>query len=321
VSAQPLVSILTPVYNAEQYLAQCIESVLAQTYGHWEYVIVDNCSTDMSLAIAQDYMRRDGRIRVLQNTRFLTALQNQNHALRQIAPNSTYCKIVHADDWLFPRCLEEMVRVAEAYPSVGIVSAYRLDGTRVNLDGLPYPSTFISGREICRRTLLGEIYVFGSPSSLLLRSELVRARDPFYLEDRPWADTRVCFEILQHYDFGFVHQVLTFTRRHKEAVSSLAVKLNTYSVAAVDLLTTYGPIYLSPGEQQRCLHGALRAYYRFLAASAIRGRGRAFWQYHRDMMRTIGHPLNPARLVLGLADLFLAGAAMPIRRIERMWTQ
>ena len=44
---QPLVSVITPVYNGEKHLAECVESVLAQTYQHWKYVIVDNCSSDL----------------------------------------------------------------------------------------------------------------------------------------------------------------------------------------------------------------------------------------------------------------------------------
>ncbi len=49
---QPLVGVVTPVYNGEDFLAQCIESVLGQTYEHYEYFIVNNCSTDRSLEIA-----------------------------------------------------------------------------------------------------------------------------------------------------------------------------------------------------------------------------------------------------------------------------
>ena len=44
--AQPRVSVVTPVYNGERHLAECVESVLGQTFRDWEYVIVDNCSTD-----------------------------------------------------------------------------------------------------------------------------------------------------------------------------------------------------------------------------------------------------------------------------------
>ena len=45
---QPLVSVITPFYNTGQYIGECIESVLAQTYSHWEYILVNNQSTDSS---------------------------------------------------------------------------------------------------------------------------------------------------------------------------------------------------------------------------------------------------------------------------------
>ena len=68
---QPLVSILTPVYNGADYLAECIESVLQQTYQNYEYIIVNNCSTDGTLQIALDYALKDKRIRVLNNEKFV----------------------------------------------------------------------------------------------------------------------------------------------------------------------------------------------------------------------------------------------------------
>ena len=51
---QPLVSVLTPVYNGEPYLGECIESVLNQTYQNFEYIIVNNCSKDRTLEIARE---------------------------------------------------------------------------------------------------------------------------------------------------------------------------------------------------------------------------------------------------------------------------
>src|SRR6266853_4979230 len=116
---EPLVSVVTPVYNGESYLRECIESVLTQTYTRWEYVIVNNCSTDRTLEIAQEYAARNPRIRVHSNQRFASVIENHNISLRQISPQSKYCKVVFADDWLFPNCLMEMVKVAELYASVG----------------------------------------------------------------------------------------------------------------------------------------------------------------------------------------------------------
>ena len=126
----PLVSIVTPVYNNADDLPECIESVLAQTYQNWDYTIVNNCSTDGSGEIARRYASKYPRIRVLDNKQFLRVIRNHNHALRQISPESKYCKMVFADDWIFPRCIEEMVAVAEENPSVGIVGAGGLESSQ-----------------------------------------------------------------------------------------------------------------------------------------------------------------------------------------------
>jgi glycosyltransferase involved in cell wall biosynthesis len=205
---EPLVSVITPVYNGERFLSECLESVRAQTYSNFEHIIVNNCSTDSTLEIAQDYASRDPRIRIHNNNAFVTALENHNIALKLISPESKYVKIVQADDLIFPECIARMVAVALEYPSVGLVSAYRLEGNEVTLDGLTYPSPFLTGAEISRQTLLTDLYVFGSPTSLLMRSDLVRSRPVFYDEASfaLEADRAVCYDILKTSDFGFVHR-------------------------------------------------------------------------------------------------------------------
>lgn len=62
------VSIITPLYNCSDYLEQTIQSVISQTYQDWEMIMVDDCSTDNSLEIAQRYADEDSRIKVLRVT-------------------------------------------------------------------------------------------------------------------------------------------------------------------------------------------------------------------------------------------------------------
>src|SRR5262249_10035470 len=136
--AIPLVSVLTPVHNGEAFLAECVESVLRQTHSEWEYVIVDNSSDDDTEAIARRYSEADRRIRYERYDELVGPIDNHNRAFQAMSAQSTYCKVVQADDWISPDCLERMVGVAETNPSVGIVGAYRLRGEAVDLVGVPY---------------------------------------------------------------------------------------------------------------------------------------------------------------------------------------
>ena len=302
-SKEPLVSVVTPVYNGEKYLRECIESVIAQTYQLWEYVIVNNCSTDRTLEIAQSYARKEPRIRIHQNRRLVGRIGNHNIAMRQISVASKYCKVLHADDWLFPECIMRMVELAEANPSVGIVGAYGLDGVRVRWDGLPYPSTVTVGRELCRQILKGGLYVFGSPTSILLRSDLVRGRDDFYPNtddfESLYADQEACYDILRNSDFGFVHQVLTYSRIHEESVTSSAAMtgLNHDLPEQLNILRKYGPAYLSEREYEARLKLLTDRYYSFLGQSLLYMKGKQFWDFHRIALNYMGHPLSKFRLL------------------------
>jgi len=296
VVSQPLVSVLTPVHNGEQYLRECIESVLAQTYANWDYTIVNNCSTDRTLEIAQQYAARNPRIRIHNNDVFVRVIENHNNAFRQISPASKYCKVVAADDWLFPECLERMVRLAEEHPTVAIVGAYQIRGTGVASPGLPYPKTVTSGREICRRQLLGGPYIFGAPTTVLFRSDIVRARDAFYNESNLHADDEACLEFLEQADFGFVHQILTYRRVQEGSMTSFSERFNTYVPGLLHLLVKFGPTYLTEDERSTRIREVLRDYYRSLARSVFARRDAAFWQYHRTKLTELGYPMSRARI-------------------------
>jgi len=288
-SNPPLVSVVTPAYNEEKYLAECIESVLAQSYTRWDYLIVNNCSTDGTLAVAQKYAARDSRIRVITNSTLLPAVANFNHALRQISSASKYCKMVFADDWIYPECIGRMVTLMEKHPTIGISGAYGLQGEAVLWQGLPYPSDVVSGREICRQRLLGRPYVFGSATSILYRADLVRSRNPFYDESNVHAaDSETCFELLKGCDFGFVHQILTFSREREGSLLQMSRELNSSAADILHELVAYGPYYLSPDEYAECLDATVSKYYDFLASILPQRRGNGFWDYHKAKLKENG---------------------------------
>jgi glycosyltransferase involved in cell wall biosynthesis len=271
--------------------------VLSQTYDNWEYVIVNNCSTDHSLEIAKNYAKNDERIRTHNNAEFFDLINNWNHAVKQISPQSKYCKIVHADDWLFPECIERMVKVAELKPTISIVGSYVLKGDTIVGSGLPYPSTIVPGNELCRLTLLRKLYVFGSPTSLLIRSNLIGKQKAFYNENFLHADKEVCFKVLQNSDFGFVHEILSFTRLHDESQTvTVAKRYNTRKMENLGLLMKYGPIYFNRREYDKILKQKLRKYYRFLANNFFKSGAKSFLDDQRKGLLKMGYSLSTLKL-------------------------
>jgi len=293
---QPLVSVVTPAYNEEEHLSECIESVLAQTYTNWEYTIVNNCSKDKTLEIARRYAAIDPRIRVHDNERFLEMIPNHNTAVEQISPSSKYCKVVLADDWIFPRCLEEMVKVAEAYPSVGVVCAYEQYGRQVRIKGLPVEQNFVSGKEACRHFLLGKLFLFGSQTSVLYRADFIRSRNPFYLNDEMYADFEACFAVLGRSDLGFVHEILTFSRPRVGSIGAVSADLGAHYGSMLGMLFTYGRGCLTTEEFEECLGRKLADYYRFLGRRLFVERDPGFWSYHKRTFTRLGLDYSPIRI-------------------------
>jgi len=218
--------------------------------------------------------------------------------------------MVQADDWVFPDCVGKMVEIAEAHPRVGIVAAYQLEGACVALDGLPFPSAETSGREVCKLFFLKHMYMFGTPTSLLLRSELIQQDAPFYDEKyAPFEDADICFRLLQTWNFGFVHQVLTYSRLDDESIlarSRARGLLNLYRFSAV---VEHGPSFLTVEEYKRCLKDAEREYFLYLARCALRGRDREFWQVHREGLGSLNYVL----------DWWTLGKWIPRALLEKSW--
>jgi glycosyltransferase involved in cell wall biosynthesis len=121
-----LVSVITPAYNAAAFLAQTIESCLAQTYPHLEMLIVDDGSTDDTAAIVQRYCG-DDRIRFFQTPNRGTS-SARNVALSQARGSLIAC--LDSDDLWFPNYLERQLAILSTHPSADIVTA-----NSINLGG------------------------------------------------------------------------------------------------------------------------------------------------------------------------------------------
>lgn len=306
---EPLVSVVTPFHDTALYLSECIESVLSQDYPCFEYLLVDNWSRDGSGEIARRYAAQDRRLRIISPPEFLPQVQNYNFALSKISPQARYVKIVQADDWLFRGCVSEMVAVAESHPRVGIVASYALREHEILCRGLPYPSTVVPGREICRRQLLEGLFVFGTPTGVLYRAEVVRARDPFFCERSLHEDTEACYEILRDWDFGFVHQVLSFWRMQPGSITASALRFNPNALDGQIVACKYAADFLEGEELREARQRAASGFYSGLADAAFRLEGAAFWRYQRQGLARAGLRLDRLQLA---KHLLLRGADLAL---------
>lgn len=148
----PLISVIIPVYNAEPYLRRCLDSVLAQTYGRLDIILINDGSKDRSGFICDEYAKRDGRFRVLhQENRGQSAARN---AGLDIASGDCV-GFVDADDWIYPDMYETLVRLLEETGADIAQCRYVSGDWHPRTDSSPaYEIRMFEGVEILRATFL-----------------------------------------------------------------------------------------------------------------------------------------------------------------------
>ncbi len=106
-SKNPLVSIITPVYNSEAFLKQTIESVLIQTYTNWELILIDDCSTDCSVSIINNYSKKNNRVVLLTNNTNCGPAATRNVGINH--SSGEFVAFLDSDDWWLPNKLENQI--------------------------------------------------------------------------------------------------------------------------------------------------------------------------------------------------------------------
>lgn len=118
----PLVSVIMPVYNAKQYIKQAIESILNQTYQKFEFIIVDDASTDSTSKILKDFKKRDKRITLIKNKVNLGVTKSLNVAVARSLGD--YIIRMDADDWSYPDRFKFQVELMKKKPAVVVSGSY-----------------------------------------------------------------------------------------------------------------------------------------------------------------------------------------------------
>jgi hypothetical protein len=168
----PLVSVLLTAYNREAHISASIESVLAQTFGDFELLVVDDRSTDGTLEVVRSYEQLDPRVRVVANETNFGDYGNRNRAA-ELARGS-FLKYHDSDDLMYPHCLSVMVPMLQSEPRAGFgLSAGQL------WPGGPCPM-LLTPRMAYQREFLGAGLFMCGPAGALFRTDVFRGLGGFH---------------------------------------------------------------------------------------------------------------------------------------------
>lgn len=251
VEQSPRVSVGLPVYNGENYLAQAIESVLAQTFQDFELVISDNASIDRTQEICESFATRDPRIRYFRQPVNRGAGFNYNFVFHE--SRGQYFKWLAHDDFIAPTWMSACVGVLEARPSLVLAYTHfiEVDG---NSDLLRVVSRTRAQDENESRRLWDMMEghytceeVFG-----LIRSSVL-SRTPL-IQNYTDSDRTLLGELALYGKFGEVGQPLQYRRLHPES----SVKMNPVFHERA--------IWFDPSLKDRLVLSAWRQFFHMLAA-------------------------------------------------------
>jgi glycosyltransferase involved in cell wall biosynthesis len=216
----PTVSVCIPVYNGADSIGRSIESVLSQTYSDFECVVVDNNSTDTTVACVRQYS--DPRIRLVRNETNVGLVHNHNKCVA--VARGTLIQFVHADDWLLPDCLSQLVpafdndNVGLAFAPRRVVSpdvSWKARFGRLEAPLQPLAAVN-NGAELVRRYLAAgaDGNPIGEPTSVMLRREILIAAGGFRPQVPQLQDIDAWLRLLTRCDAAFIDEELSVRWHH-----------------------------------------------------------------------------------------------------------
>jgi glycosyltransferase involved in cell wall biosynthesis len=209
-----MVSVVLPVWNGERFLAQAIDSVLGQTLTSFELIVVDDGSSDGSLAIARAYAQHDPRVHVLRLghgglARALNAGIETAHG--------RYLARMDADDVSRPHRLEQQVAYLESHPAcVAVGSA--IDVIDENGAYLGVKTFAATNEDILAALINGSSSPLAHPT-VMARRETLLAAGGYHLHRYPSEDLDLWMKLSQFGELANIAEPLLFYRRHPGAVS------------------------------------------------------------------------------------------------------
>jgi glycosyltransferase involved in cell wall biosynthesis len=218
-SGSPKVSIGLPVYNGEQYLAETIDSILAQTYENFELIISDNCSTDGSREICRRYVERDSRVRFFPNE--INKGWAGNYCRVFELARGPYFRWAPADDVFAPESVAACVEVLDAHPDAVLCypKTTLIDATGAVIEPYDDNLDLRSNSPVVRFRMAFDQIGLVNVMYGLMRTEQVRQTG--LIRHYPGADIIFLIELSLYGKFIEINRRLFFRRMHEKASSSM----------------------------------------------------------------------------------------------------
>jgi len=198
-----LVSVLMTAYNREKFVAEAIESVLSSTYKNFELIIVDDCSNDRTIEIADEFALKDERIIIYRNEKNLGDYANRNRAAGYA--KGKYIKYCDSDDKLFDWTLDYCVQMMEKYPDAGM-------GILNKNKELEHE--YLNPAETINMNFFQKEILAIGPSGTILRREAFEKIGYYKPDYGPASDMYFNLKMAAHFPIVLLNEDFFFYRRH-----------------------------------------------------------------------------------------------------------
>lgn len=233
------VSICVPTYNYAKYIAETIESILAQDFSDFELLIIDDCSKDRTAHVVESYARQDPRIRFIVNKTNLGMVENWNSCLAQA--RGEYIKFVFGDDLLASKvAISSLVNVLDNNKAVSLACSARNlidEFSLVTKIISNFNSGIITGTDVINRCLANQSNLIGEPSVVMFRKR--QAMRGFSSTYKQIVDLEMWFHLLEQGSFAYINEPLSSFRIHDLQQTAKNRETPPDLIEAIHLLDDY----------------------------------------------------------------------------------
>ena len=265
---RPMVSIIVPIYNAEQYLRRCVDSILNQEYTDFELLLVNDGSTDASGDICEEYGDRDPRVIVIQKENTGVS-DSRNRAIDRA--RGKYLQFLDSDDWITPDATRLFVRAAEEYGCDMVISDfYRVVGERLSTKGDIEEEGVLTREEFAAHMMENPAdFYYGVLWNKLYRRDIVEEHNLRMDTDINWCeDFMFNLEYIRYAKvFYALHAPIYYYVKRKGSLASQGINISKTVKMKLNVFEYYNNFYKHVLEEEDYEKNRLQVYRFFIDAA------------------------------------------------------